>query len=119
MHEGYNDTVAGWVNESIEATLPELLACVNKVYEKNPDRFHDNNNPIAIADFGCATGASTIKPLRTIIDRVKEINPSMQIQVYLNDLPENRFDLAFQSVQAGLKDYENVFIMAAGKDFST
>jgi len=77
MHEGYNDTVAGWVNESIEATLPELLNCINKMYEKNPQRFLDNDNPIAIADFGCATGASSIKPLRCIIDRVKEINPEI------------------------------------------
>lgn len=98
MHEGYNDSVAGWVNESLLATLPELLKCVNMLYEKNPKRFEDTNNPISIADFGCATGASSVKPLRTVIDRIKEINPEMQVQVYLNDLPENRFDLAFQAV---------------------
>lgn len=28
MHEDYNNTVAGWVNESIEATLPDLAKCV-------------------------------------------------------------------------------------------
>lgn len=38
--------------------------------------------------------------------------------MYLEDLPENRFDLAFQAVQEGLKDIQNLFIMAAGKDFT-
>ena len=42
----------------------------------------------------------------------------MPIQVFLNDLPENRFDLAFQSVQSALSDVSDLFIMAAGKDFT-
>ncbi len=119
MHEDYNNTVAGWVGASIDKTLPDLIKCVDLLHEKDPLRFDDKSNAFSIADFGCATGASSIKPLRAIIDRVRSISPKLQIQVYLNDLPENRFDLAFQSVSEGLKDYENVYIMAAGKDFST
>lgn len=71
-----------------------------------------------IADFGCATGASSIVPLRALIEAVREKAPTLTIQVYLEDLPENRFDLAFQAVQEGLKDVPNLFIMAAGKDFT-
>jgi hypothetical protein len=71
-----------------------------------------------IADFGCATGASSIIPLRALIEAVRKIAPSLTIQVFLEDLPENRFDLAFQSVQKGLADFENIYIMAAGKDFT-
>lgn len=77
MHEDYNKTVAGWVNESIEATLPDLIKCVDMLYEKNPTRFENKGEPISIADFGCATGASSIKPLRAIIDRIKQINPDL------------------------------------------
>jgi hypothetical protein len=36
----------------------------------------------------------------------------------LNDLPENHHTLAIQSVTEGLREYEDVFIMVAGKDFS-
>ncbi|CDW76017.1 sam dependent carboxyl methyltransferase [Stylonychia lemnae] len=118
MHEDYNNTVAGWVNESIVIALPELLECINKLYEQNPERFESTETSFSIADFGCATGASSITPLRTVIDRIKQINSEKEIHVYLEDLPENRFDLAFTTVQEGLKDYKNVFIMAAGKDFS-
>jgi len=33
MHEDYNNTVAGWVNESLVVALPELVNCINKLYE--------------------------------------------------------------------------------------
>lgn len=79
MHEDYNNTVAGWVDESIVTTLPDLIKCVEFLYEKNPQRFQDLKNPFSIADFGCATGASSIKPLRAIIDKVRSINPDLQI----------------------------------------
>jgi hypothetical protein len=53
-----------------------------------------------------------------LIDAVRKKAPTLTIQVYLEDLPENRFDLAFQAVQKGLADIDNLFIMAAGKDFT-
>lgn len=71
-----------------------------------------------IADFGCATGASSIVPLKALIGAVRKIAPNLAVQVYLEDLPENRFDIAFQAVAKGLEEYENLYIMAAGKDFT-
>jgi len=120
MHEEYNNTVTGWVHESIAATLDDLASCVEKYHEQNPKRFEDGPDaqPFVIADFGCATGASSIVPLRALITAVRKIAPTLTVQVYLEDLPENRFDIAFQSVQKGLADFENLFIMAAGKDFT-
>lgn len=79
MHEDYNNTVSGWVGASIDRTLPDLIKCVDLLHEKNPERFNDLANAFSIADFGCATGASSIKPLRSIIDRVHSINPDLQI----------------------------------------
>jgi hypothetical protein len=49
---------------------------------------------------------------------VRKIAPNLAIQVYLEDLPENRFDIAFQAVSKGLEEFENLYIMAAGKDFT-
>ena len=46
----------------------------------------------------------------------------MPILVYLNDLPECRFDVSIDTVNKGLKvddELHNVFIMAVGKDFTT
>lgn len=120
MHEEYNNTVTGWVHESIKATLDDLASCVNRYHELNPQRFEEGPDatPFVIADFGCATGASSIVPLKALIEAVRKIAPSLTIQIYLEDLPENRFDLAFQSVQKGLAEFDNLFIMAAGKDFT-
>ena len=120
MHEEYNNTVVGWVHESIAATLDDLGNCVQKYYDQNPKRFEEGPDaqPFVIADFGCATGASSVVPLTRLIQQVRKIAPTLTIQIYLEDLPENRFDIAFQTVQEGLKDFENIFIMAAGKDFS-
>lgn len=44
----------------------------------------------------------------------------MPIQIYLNDLPECRFDIAFKTVSDGLQlnHLKHVYIMAAGKDFT-
>jgi len=42
----------------------------------------------------------------------------MPVQVYLNDLPENHHSLALQTVYDGLLQYEDVYIMVAGKDFT-
>ena len=81
MHEGYNDTVTGWVNESITATLDDLADCVRQYYEVNPKRFEEGPDaaPFVIADFGCATGASSIVPLRALITAVRKIAPSLTI----------------------------------------
>ena len=49
---------------------------------------------------------------------MRKIAPSLTIQIYLEDLPENRFDIAFQAVSKGLEEFDNLFIMAAGKDFT-
>ena len=98
MHEGYNDTVGEWTHESIKLTLQDLVSCVDQYYKASPERFNESDIPFVIADFGCATGTATIEPLKALITAVRKIQPLMTIIVYLNDLPENRFDLAFQSV---------------------
>ena len=98
MHEEYNNSVTGWVHESIAATLEDLASCVYRYSELCPSRFEEGGaeaSPFVIADFGCATGASSIVPLRALITAVRKIAPALTVQVYLEDLPENRFDLAF------------------------
>jgi SAM dependent carboxyl methyltransferase len=73
--------------------------------------------PFVIAEFGCATGAASVLPLKTIISAVRKFSPEMPIQVFLNDLPENHHSLAIAAVTEGLSHlFEEVYIMVAGKD---
>lgn len=53
----------------------------------NPDRFKNSGEPFAIADLGTADSKNSIKLYRAIINTVREINPDMQIVIYLDDLP--------------------------------
>ena len=46
----------------------------------------------------------------------------MPIQIYLNDLPECRFDVTINTVTKGLQidsQLKNVYVSAVGKDFTT
>ena len=75
--------------------------------------------PFVIAEFGCATGAASVLPLKKIISAVRKFSPEMPIQVFLNDLPENHHSLAIAAVTEGLSHlFEEVYIMVAGKDFT-
>lgn len=60
--------------------------------------------------------------MRIIIQAVREIAPDMPIQIYLNDLPECRFDVTINTVTKGLQLdtlLKNVYVSAVGKDFTT
>lgn len=81
MHEDYNATVTGWVHESIAATLKDLASCVDQYYKVCPERFAEGPDaqPFVIADFGCATGASSVVPLRALIEAVRAKAPTLTI----------------------------------------
>lgn len=119
MDEKYNEACTDWSNVSITTTMNDLTACVERYHKHNPERFTDTDTPFIIAEYGCATGAASVLPLIAIIDAVRRIQPEMMIQVMLNDLPENHHSLAIAAVTEGLSAYEDVFIMVAGKDFTT
>jgi hypothetical protein len=93
MSETYNEGCGDWSNQSINTTLRDLVSCVNRYNELKPERFEDIDTPFVIAEFGCATGAASIIPLKAIISAVRKIQPEMPIQVFLNDLPENHHSL--------------------------
>jgi hypothetical protein len=43
----------------------------------------------------------------------------MVIQIMLNDLPENHHSVAIAAVSDGLQAYDDIYIMVAGKDFTS
>ena len=67
MSEAYNEGCADWSNMSITTTQRDLVACVNRYHELSPARFLDTDTPFVIAEFGCATGAASVLPLKAII----------------------------------------------------
>ncbi len=79
MSEAYNESCGDWSNVSISTTQNDLVACVNRYHELKPERFEDTDLPFVIAEFGCATGAASVLPLKTIIQAVRQISPEMPI----------------------------------------
>lgn len=79
MSEAYNESCGDWSNMSITTTQKDLIACVNRYYELKPQRFDDLDTPFVIAEFGCATGAASVIPLKAIIQAVRKIQPDMPI----------------------------------------
>ena len=55
-----------------------------------------------VAEFGCATGYSSIETLTEIIRSVKTINLKLPITIYLNDLASNHHTIAITTVTEGL-----------------
>ncbi|CDW86981.1 sam dependent carboxyl methyltransferase [Stylonychia lemnae] len=118
MDEQYNESCSDWSNVSINTTLKDLTACVERYHNLDPNRFDQTDIPFVIAEYGCATGAASVLPLQTIINAVRRIQPRMTIQIILNDLPENHHGLAISAVSQGLSLYDDIYIMVAGKDFT-
>ena len=120
MTSNYNEAVVEWSIASQSDN--DFEACVKRYHEADPSRFTNISLPFTICDYGCTDGGASVPPLRVIIAAVREINPDMPIQVYLNDLPECRFDKTIDTVTKGLKletEVKNVFLMASGKDFTS
>ncbi|GMI84178.1 hypothetical protein like AT3G11480 [Hibiscus trionum] len=60
---------------------------------------------IKVADLGCASGPNAFFPTYEIIDTIARIcqeshRDSLELQVFLNDLPQNDFNTVFRSVPA-------------------
>lgn len=75
MSELYNEACGDWSNQSITTTMRDLVACVNRYHSLNPARFDDTDTPFVIAEYGCATGAASVIPLKAIITAVRKISP--------------------------------------------
>lgn len=79
MDEQYNESCTDWSNVSINATMKDLTDCVERYHKLSPERFEKTDTPFIIAEFGCATGAASVLPLKAIIDAVRRIQPEMSI----------------------------------------
>ena len=73
MSESYNSDASDWSNVSISTTQRDLISCVNRYHELCPSRFVDTDTPFVIAEYGCATGAASVLPLKVIITAVRKI----------------------------------------------
>ena len=69
--------------------IEDLQESIRRYHTEAPHRFEIANAPFVIGEFGCATGATSVLPLSTIIKEVRNINPDLEILIMLNDLPEN------------------------------
>lgn len=128
MSTDYNERVGCWTMPCIRESLPYIEKYIIEMSNTDPARFQDVERPFVVAEFGCATGFSSIESLATIIKTVKLISPKLPILIYLNDLPSNHHEIAINTVTNGLfgeqsgmmkpKCREGVYIYIAGKDFT-
>jgi hypothetical protein len=100
MSSTYNESVCDWRKRFIEPSIKEIE---NAILKMPDDRFQKVDEPFAVAEFGCSTGAASITTLLTVITAVRTKNSKMPIIIYLNDLPSNHHELALQTVTEGLK----------------
>lgn len=57
-------------------------------------------------------------PLTALIEMIREQSATLPITVYLNDLPDNRYDIALKTITESMKQFEGVHYYIAAKDFS-
>jgi hypothetical protein len=115
--EHYGDT-SEQIKDSVTATIQEVRLLVSIYHNRNPQRFREIEVPMVIVDYGCATGELTIEPFVVMIEEIRKIEENMPIKLYLQDLPQNRFDIAFQKVGKEIEKFKDVYLMASGSDFT-
>ena len=71
MNVNYNETVYEWTKNFIEPSLTEIEQAILKMPD---DRFQKVDEPFAVAEFGCSTGAASISTLFTVIKVVRSRN---------------------------------------------
>ena len=104
------------VNKLMLKTIHEQIENMNK---NRPERFSDEKKPFCIADLGCANGLNSVPLLSSCIKLIRSINPAMPIVIYLNDLPENDFNLALKNVTNGLSEFPKVHTFCRPGSFYT
>jgi hypothetical protein len=79
----------------------------------------DSSSPVNIADLGCSTGCNSLDTLETCINAIRDINPEMPINIFLEDTPANDFNITTRLVQEGLskKNIKDIYIYCVSKSF--
>lgn len=98
MSADYNETVSCWSLPCIRKSHSLIANKIRLIMEADPVRFTDVSIPFVVAEFGCATGYSSIETLTEVVKAVKELNPEKPVAVYLNDLPSNHHEIAIKTV---------------------
>lgn len=73
-----------------------LKECAQRIVASTPQ---DINKPLTVAEYGCATGGSSIEPLKAILDALnthsdeKQKPQKQEVLALMNDLPNNDWDV--------------------------
>lgn len=102
MSSDYNETVSCWCLPGIRESIPLVRKHIQAMQCEEPQRFEDTSRPFVVAEYGCATGYSSIETLSEIVRTVKSFNLKIPVTIYLNDLPSNHHEIAITTVTAGL-----------------
>jgi cyclopropane-fatty-acyl-phospholipid synthase len=79
-----------------------------------------DGKPLVVVDYGSATGRNSTKPVRTIMDTVRQRAATQSFVIYHNDQPANDFSSLFAWLagpESYLEDIEGAFAYGCGKSF--
>jgi len=97
--------------------LEKISTVLKEAAQQNPERFNRSDEPFTIADLGCADGKNSLPILETIITLVREINPKLPIQIYLNDTPDCDLSAAMKTVNQKFEKLPLLWVYSLGKSF--
>jgi len=108
------------LQRSYNLRAAELLSTeISKQFSENPDSFM-SKSPYNIADLGCADGINSIPVIKSIIQKVREINPNKEISIYLNDIPQADINKAMANVSSAISGlFHNICVYGTAKSFYT
>lgn len=93
-----------------EERIPQLLA----TFDKNEIMSAD---PFVVVDYGCAGGKNSLPFIETIVNYIHSLNQNKEIEIFLNDLPENDFRIPLNLLDKHFRGRKNVFVYGVGKSF--
>ena len=112
MTSTYNENSGVQASAAASIMCPMLLKAVKNITTDSLSKNDDNKNkgkllPLTIAEYGCATGGSSLAPLNTIssqLDKQREMN------VIMNDLPLNDWDVLSETLRPIKHRFRNLVL---------
>ncbi len=96
---GYYDHHSQYQQAVAETGAERIRSCVAAVPAADPDQ------TFVIADYGAATGATSLASARTAVDAVRLGSPTRPIAVLHNDVPTNDWNTLFANVTTDAGSY--------------
>ena len=94
----------------VEHRLPDILAQIQ------PSALNDPR-PFVVADYGVAGGKNSLPAFEKVVEHVRRLNPRKEMLFFLEDIPENDYNITLATFAEHFKNTPGVFTVTTGKSF--